>query len=53
MTPPYPCYDVSDETQQQQKASQALEDFILQVNNIHLNQLQQTSETQSEKTESA
>ncbi|MBE9000990.1 MULTISPECIES: DUF4231 domain-containing protein [unclassified Nostoc] len=52
VTPPYRCYDVSDESQQQQKASQALEYFIVQVNNIHLNQLQQTSETQSEKTES-
>jgi hypothetical protein len=53
VTPPYRCYDVPDETQQQQKASQALEYFIVQVNNIHLNQLQQTSETQSDKTESA
>ncbi|MBD2523957.1 DUF4231 domain-containing protein [Nostoc sp. FACHB-133] len=52
VTPPYRCYDVSDESQQQQKASQALEYFIVQVNNIHLNQLQQTSDTQSEKTES-
>ncbi|MFN6496315.1 MAG: DUF4231 domain-containing protein [Nostoc sp. DedQUE01] len=53
VTPPYRCYDVSDEIQQQQKASQALEYFIVQVNNIHLNQVQQTNETQSEKTESA
>lgn len=54
VTPPYRCYDLSDETQQQQKASQALEYFIIQVNNIHLNQLQeqQTSEKQPEKTES-
>jgi hypothetical protein len=53
VTPAYRCYDVSEEIQQQQKASQALEYFIVQVNNIHLNQLQQTSETQSEKPESA
>ncbi|MDZ8079997.1 MAG: DUF4231 domain-containing protein [Nostoc sp. DcaGUA01] len=53
VTPPYRCYDVSDEIQQQQKASQALEYFIVQVNNIHLNQVQQANETQSEKTESA
>ncbi|MBD2519140.1 DUF4231 domain-containing protein [Nostoc sp. FACHB-973] len=53
VTQPYRCYDVSDEIQQQQKASQALEYFIVQVNNIHLNQVQQTGETQSEKTESA
>ncbi|MEH2083603.1 MAG: DUF4231 domain-containing protein [Nostoc sp.] len=54
VTPSYRCYDVSDETQQQQKASQALEYFIVQVNNIHLNQLQQQApEQQSEKTESS
>ncbi|WP_336884940.1 DUF4231 domain-containing protein [Nostoc punctiforme] len=52
VTPPYRCYDISDETQQQQKTSQALEYFIVQVNNIHLNQLQQTSDRKSEKTES-
>lgn len=52
VTPPYRSYDVSDETQQQQKASQALEHFIVQVNNIHLNQLQQQApEQQSEKLE--
>lgn len=52
VTPPYRCYDVSDELQQQQKASQALEYFIIQVNNIHLNQVQQqTSEPKSEKVE--
>jgi len=49
VTQPYRCYDVADEIQQQQKASQALEYFIVQVNNIHLNQVQQASETQTEK----
>ncbi|WP_196527062.1 hypothetical protein [Nostoc commune] len=39
---------------EQQKASQALEYFIVQVNNIHLNQLQQQApEQQSEKAESS
>ncbi|MDF5708684.1 MAG: DUF4231 domain-containing protein [Nostoc sp. S4] len=52
VTLPYRCYDISEEIQQQQKASQALEYFIVQVNNIHLNQVQQTGETQPEKTES-
>ncbi|MEH2066805.1 MAG: DUF4231 domain-containing protein [Nostoc sp.] len=52
VTLPYRCYDMSEEIQQQQKASQALEHFIVQVNNIHLNQVQQTGETQPEKTES-
>ncbi|WP_341529943.1 DUF4231 domain-containing protein [Nostoc sp. UHCC 0302] len=52
VTPSYRCYDVSDEAQQQQKASQALEYFIVQVNNIHLNQLQQQApEQQSENAE--
>ncbi|MEH1869861.1 DUF4231 domain-containing protein [Nostoc sp.] len=53
VTPSYRSYDVSDETQQQQRASQALEYFIVQVNNIHLNQLQQAPEQQSEKAESS
>jgi Protein of unknown function (DUF4231) len=52
VTQPYRCYDVSEEIQQQQKASQALEYFIVQVNNIHLNQVQQTGDTQSDKKES-
>lgn len=55
----YRCYDVTDEAQKQQKASQALEQFIIQVNNIHLQQVQQSEEKQqlsnqkqqSEKTE--
>ncbi|MBD0261802.1 MAG: DUF4231 domain-containing protein [Tolypothrix sp. Co-bin9] len=53
VTASYRCYDLSDETEQQQKASQAIEQFIVQVNNIHLQQLQQTEEKQSQKTESA
>jgi hypothetical protein len=53
VTPSYRCYDVSDETERQQKASQAIEQFIIQVNNIHLQQLQPTEEKQSQKTESS
>ncbi len=52
VTSPYRYYDMSDEIQQQQKVSQALEYFIVQVNNIHLNQVQQAGETQPEKVES-
>jgi hypothetical protein len=52
VTQPYRCYDISEEIQQQQKASQALEYFIVQVNNIHLIQVQQTGDTQSDKKES-
>ncbi|MGH1395471.1 MAG: DUF4231 domain-containing protein [Trichormus sp.] len=53
VTQPYRCYDASDEIEQQQKVSQALEYFIVQVNNIHLQQVQQNGDTQSEKKESA
>ncbi|MHC5822191.1 MAG: DUF4231 domain-containing protein, partial [Nostoc sp.] len=43
VTQSYRCYDVEDETQRQQKAKQAIENFIIQVNNIHLNQVQELS----------
>jgi hypothetical protein len=49
VTPAYRCYDSSDESEQQQRAKQAIENFIIQVNNIHLNQLQQTSESQTKQ----
>ncbi len=52
ITPPYRCYDVSNETEQQLKASQAIEYFILQVNNIHLQQVQQATETKPQNKES-
>ena len=53
VTEAYRCYDVDDETQRQQKAKQAIENFIIQVNNIHLKQVQELSKTSSseEKTE--
>jgi hypothetical protein len=51
ITSPYRCYDVSEETQQQLKASQGIEYFILQVNNIHLQQVQQGSESQQQNKE--
>lgn len=53
VTEPYRCYDVEDESQRQRKAKQAIENFIIQVNNIHLNQVQQLSKTDTseEKTE--
>jgi hypothetical protein len=53
VTQPYRIYDSADEVQQQQKASQALEYFIQQVNNIHFQQVQQSGDTQAEKQESA
>lgn len=51
ITPLYRCYDVTDEAEQQQKLSQAIEQFITQVNNIHLQQIQPSTDTQSEKKE--
>ncbi|NMF65800.1 DUF4231 domain-containing protein [Brasilonema octagenarum] len=55
ITPSYRCYDSVDESQQQQKAKEAIENFITQVNNIHLNQLQAVTESQKkeEKTQPA
>jgi hypothetical protein len=46
VTPLYRCYDASDESQQEQKAKQAIENFIIEVNNIHLKQVQKGNETQ-------
>lgn len=48
VTPPYRCYDTS-ESEQEQKARQAIENFIVQVNNIHLKQFQEVSENQSKE----
>ena len=45
----YRCYDSTDEIQSQQKAKKAIENFITQVNNIHLKQLQDAEKYQSEK----
>ncbi|MDF5716539.1 MAG: DUF4231 domain-containing protein [Rhizonema sp. NSF051] len=58
VTESYRCYDVEDETQRQQKAKQAIENFIIQVNNIHLNQVQElgkisSSESKTEAVPSA
>ena len=53
VTESYRCYDIEDESQRQNKAKQAIENFIIQVNNIHLNQIQELSKTKlsEEKTE--
>ena len=48
ITPAYRCYDISEEGKQQQKVSQAIEQFITQVNNIHLQQIQQNSDSEQE-----
>lgn len=50
----YRSYNLVDETERQQKAQQAIENFITQVNNIHLKQVQESGATKSpqEKAES-
>lgn len=53
VTADYRCYDLVEEPQRQQKAKQAIENFITQVNNIHLKQVQGSGEKpfKEEKTE--
>jgi hypothetical protein len=55
VTPAYRCYDVTDESQRQQQAKMAIENFINQVNNIHLKQVQGSGDKafKEEKTEQA
>jgi hypothetical protein len=45
VTPLYRSYDITDETEREQKERQAIENFIVQVNTIHLKQIQQLSES--------
>jgi Protein of unknown function (DUF4231) len=49
ITPLYRASNLSDETEQLQTANQIIENFVVQVNNIHLQQVQQTTEQSSEK----
>jgi len=49
ISPAYRCYDIEEEDEQQQRISEAVELFINQVNNIHLQQVQQASEQQKDK----
>lgn len=49
ITPAYRCFDVADEAQQQQKISQAIEQFITEVNTIHLQQVQKSNESDDKK----
>lgn len=48
ITPAYRSFDLTEEGQQQQKISQAIEHFINQVNTIHLQQVQQNDESKQE-----
>lgn len=52
VTPAYRCYDLADDAQRQQMAKMAIENFLNQVNSIHLNLVQKTTEkVKEEKTE--
>jgi hypothetical protein len=55
VSPAYRCYDVADEDQRRQKAQEAIENFIVQVNNIHLKQVQESGQKKGkeERTEQA
>lgn len=56
VTQPYRCYDIADETQRQQQAKVAIENFMIQVNNIHLKQVttaeRKTEEVKTDQTQS-
>lgn len=43
ITPLYRCYDSINEKEQEKKAKKSIENFINQVNTIHLKQIQETS----------
>jgi hypothetical protein len=51
VTPAYRCYDLADESQRQQKAKAAIENFLNQVNTIHLKQIQDSGEKQVKREE--
>jgi ABC-type sugar transport system permease subunit len=51
ISPAYRCYDIPEEDKQQQRVSQAIELFINQVNNIHLQQVQQNNDGEQENKE--
>ncbi|MEG4346891.1 DUF4231 domain-containing protein [Microcoleus sp. A003_D6] len=49
VSPAYRCYDVADEAQHQQMTKMAIENFINQVNEIHLKQIQKPDDTASKE----
>ncbi|MEZ2226946.1 DUF4231 domain-containing protein [Microcoleus sp.] len=49
VTPAYCCSDVADAAESQQMAKMAIENFINQVNEIHLKQIQKPDETRSKE----
>ncbi|MEQ8539365.1 MAG: DUF4231 domain-containing protein [Coleofasciculus sp. D1-CHI-01] len=51
VTQAYRCYDIADESQRKKKLKQAIENFINQVNTIHLKQVQEASKTLQQQEE--
>jgi len=51
ISPAYRCYDIPEEGKQQQRVSQAIEQFINQVNNIHLQIVQPNNDSEQENKE--
>jgi len=49
VTQAYRCYDIADESQRKKKLKQAIENFINQVNTIHLKQVQEVSKTMQQQ----
>ena len=49
----YRCYDAADELQSQQKSKKAIENFITQVNNIHLKQVEGEDRVAEDRPEKA
>lgn len=49
VTKPYRCYEVKDEEKRQTKIKKSIENFIIQVNNIHLKQVQPEGQMEEEK----
>ncbi len=53
VTPEYRCYDSADTVEAFKKAQQAIENFIIQVNNIHLKQVQRATESEATPSKTA
>jgi hypothetical protein len=47
----YRCYDITDETQRRNKLKQTIDNFINQVNTIHLKQVQEAAQNQNKPEE--
>ena len=51
VTPAYRFFDLPDDTQRKRKVQESVESFITQVNTIHLNQIQQPTESEFKQPE--